>query len=213
MESVLEQAVTNGAQNLLRQVKTVVPDVPMLTGVPQVRGFRLEGYGLFFDVEVPGLRPPMTWTLRYMFEDSRLATNALMIAQLRSMLAQPQTPTERERLSLLVKKLEESTASIQPATSTVDPALLKDPNEAYTRAVKESLIDAMIESSGPMTIGPDEWLTIAARDNLPRDPLIPGDATDFSTLIIRIKGSDLAAFRAGQINLEEARKRVNVQEH
>jgi hypothetical protein len=61
LEGVFERAVSNGAENLLRQVRTVMPDAPMLSGAPKVRGFRLDGYGVFFDVEVPALRLPMTW--------------------------------------------------------------------------------------------------------------------------------------------------------
>src|SRR5688500_7248927 len=61
MEGVLERAVMNGADNLLRQVETVMPDGAMLSGQPQVRGFRLENYGVFFDVEVPALRLSVAW--------------------------------------------------------------------------------------------------------------------------------------------------------
>ena len=67
MEGMLERAVKIGADNLLRQMRAVT-DAPMLTGVPEVRGFRLDGYGIFFDVEVPMLRLPVTWPLRYMFQ-------------------------------------------------------------------------------------------------------------------------------------------------
>ena len=35
-----------------------------------------------------------------------------------------------------------------------------------TREVKSALIDAMIENSGPLALGTDEWLTVAARDNV-----------------------------------------------
>src|SRR5678815_6186480 len=49
MEGVLERAVSNGADNMVRQMKAVMGDAPMLTGVPEVRGFRLDGYGVFFD--------------------------------------------------------------------------------------------------------------------------------------------------------------------
>ena len=62
MEGVLERAVLNGADNLLRQVDTVMPDAAMLTGAPQVRGFRLDGHGIFFDVEVPALQMSIAWT-------------------------------------------------------------------------------------------------------------------------------------------------------
>ena len=59
----------------------------------------------------------------------------------------------------------------------------------------------------------EEWLTVAARDNVPRDPLSPGDTADFSTIIFRVKGSDLAGFRAGRMTLEEARQKVEVREY
>jgi len=43
--------------------------------------------------------------------------------------------------------------------------------------------------------------------------LSPGDMADFSTIIFRVKGSDLAAFRAGKMTLEEARQKVEVREY
>jgi len=210
MEGVLERAVANGADNLLRQVKHLMPDVPMLTGAPEVRGFRLDGYGVFFDVEVPALRLPLAWTLRYVADGNRLAVNAAL-AQMRAMVLEQPAP-ERERMELLIRQMEQRNMAAPPS-SQVDPAVVRDPNEAYTRAVKEALVDAMVESSGPLNLGVDEWLTVAARDNVPNDPLVPGDSTDLRSVIFRIKGGDLAAFRAGQIPLEEARKRVKAEEN
>ena len=56
MEGVLERAVQLGVDNLRRRVRAVMPDDALLQGgVAQVRGFPLEGYGVFFDVEVPAL--------------------------------------------------------------------------------------------------------------------------------------------------------------
>jgi hypothetical protein len=208
MEGVLERAVANGADNLMRQVKMVMPDVAMLTGAPEVRGFRLDGYGVFFDVEVPALRPPLAWTLRYV-DGNRLAVNAVL-AQLRAMVLE-QPVQERERLETLVRQME--LRNISQVPPKVDPEVVRDPNEAYTRAVKEALVDAMIESSGHLNLGPDEWLTVAARDNVPNDPLVPGDATDLKSVIFKIKGSDLAAFRSGQLTLEQARERVLAEEN
>jgi hypothetical protein len=210
MEGVLERAVANGADNLLRQVKHVMPDVPMLTGAPEVRGFRLDGYGVFFDVEVPALRLPLAWTLRYVADGNRLAVNAAL-AQMRAMVLEQPAP-ERERMEVLIRQMEQRNMAAPPS-SQVDPAVVRDPNEAYTRAVKEALVDAMLESSGPLNLGVDEWLTVAARDNVPNDPLVPGDSTDLRSVIFKIKGSDLAAFRAGQLTLEEARTRVKAEEN
>jgi hypothetical protein len=211
MEGVLERAVSNGADNLLRQVQHVMPEVPMLTGAPEVRGFRLDGYGVFFDVEVPALRLPLAWTLRYVVDGNRLAVNAAM-AQLRALVLE-QPAQERARLEVLVRQMEEKSLPMPAAPPEVDPAVIRDPNEAYTRSVQEALIEAMIESSGPLNLAPEEWLTVAARDNVPRDPLVPGDTTELKSIIFKIKGSDLAAFRAGTLTLDEARKRIEAQEN
>lgn len=207
MEGMLERAVANGAENLMREIRTVMPDTPMLTGVPEVRGFRLDGYGVFFDVEVPALRTPLSWTLRYMAEDNNRAANALL-AQVRSLLAQQ--PADRERLDVLARQLEERVATAQQ--NRPPSPVIADPSDAYTRAVKEALVDAMLEHSTPLQLGPGEWLTVAARDNVPRDPLVPGD-TDLQTLIFRVKGDDLAAFRAGRLTLDEVRKRVEIRQN
>jgi hypothetical protein len=221
MEGVLERAVSNGADSVVRQMKAVMGDAWMLTGVPEVRGFRLDGYGVFFDVEVPALRPPVTWPLRYMLRDAR--DNQQVVTELKAMMLESE-PRQRERLAQVVRQLEQaqvpsalrSSGRIGAATvqgAQIDAAALDDPEEHYTREVKAALVDAMIENSGPIAIGADEWLTVAARDNVPRDPLIPTDAADTRTIIFRIKGSDLAAFRAGKIMLEEARKKVETREH
>ena len=91
--------------------------------------------------------------------------------------------------------------------------ILKDPNRAYTDAVQRALIDAMIDYSAPMLIGQQEWLTVAARDNAPRDIFAPADPFDeVVTIVLRIKGEDLAAYRAGKIDRDEAKKRVQVKE-
>jgi type II secretory pathway pseudopilin PulG len=207
MEGALERAVSNGAENLLRQVRTLMPDAPMLSGVPAVRGFRLDGYGVFFDVEVPALRLPVTWPLRYLIDDNRAAVSTTL-AEMRALVAE----RERDRFELLAQRLELRAVTPQVKPRAADP-MVTEPDEAYTKAVRETLIDAMIENSGPIGIGADEWLTIAARDNAPRDPLLPGDTAGLNTLLFRVKGSDLAAFRAGRLTLDDARHRVEVREN
>jgi hypothetical protein len=227
MEGVLERAVSTGAENMVRQMKAVMGDAPMLTGVPEVRGFRLEGYGVFFDVEVPALRLPVTWPLRYMFRDTRETMG--IVNELRAMMTDAE-PRQRERLAQMARQLEQlaqvpaalrSTGRVAGGRtvqqvgggSQLDPAAYDDPEEHYTREVKAALVDAMIENSAPIGLGAEEWLTVAARDNVPLDPLIPTDASDTRTVIFRIKGSDLSTFRAGRITLEETRTKVEVREY
>jgi hypothetical protein len=95
----------------------------------------------------------------------------------------------------------------------VDPDVVENPHAVYTREVKDALIRAMLEQGPTLALGPDEWLTVAARDDEPRDPLRPGDAVDYSTWMIRVKGSDLAAIRSNTLSIEDARTRVEVSEN
>jgi hypothetical protein len=247
MEGVLERAVANGAAILSRQVRAVAPDSLLLTGQPEARGFRLDSYGVFFDVQVPALRRSVAWTLRSMADDNGVAATTAL-AQLRAHVQTVSDPRMRAELQRALRRLElqvgpgpmqvapdrvtssGSSSLASPASASqrvevsdpaaagqmgaliVDPALLLNPNEAYTREVKAALIDAMLENSGPLGINSDEWLTVAARDNERGDRLVPGDAYDVMTIVFRIKGSDLADFRAGRMSIEDARQRVEVRE-
>ena len=92
-----------------------------------------------------------------------------------------------------------------------DNAWAQDPNRAYTEAVTRALVDAMIDYSTPMAIGPEQWLTVAARDDEGRNALAPQDPLEeVVTMIYRIKGSDLLAYRSGRIDRDEVRKRVQL---
>jgi hypothetical protein len=237
MESVLESAVANGADSLMRQVRAVMPpDALMLTGAPLARGFRLEGYGVFFDVEVPAFRRTMAWTLRQMVDENGLgAANA--VNQLKAYIATVQDPRVRASLTSALRRLElqvgpvgpvpsdvaarpqtvgAATVSAQttaaPAVPAVDLAVVEDPNGTYTSEVSAAIVDAMLENSGPLPIAENEWLTVAARDNVRPDRLVPGDMSNISSIVFRIRGTELAAFRAGRMTLEEARKHVEIKQ-
>ena len=76
MEGVLERAVQVGIDTFRRQLSAVMPDDMLLVAgdTPAARGFRLDGYGVFFDVEVPGVRPSLAWSLRTMNETAAITT-------------------------------------------------------------------------------------------------------------------------------------------
>lgn len=101
-------------------------------------------------------------------------------------------------------------------TPKIDRKYFLDPNainRAYTDAVQNALIDAMLDYSPPMSIHPDEYLTVAARDNMQRDTLAPLDPTEeVVTILYKIRGADLLAYRAGQIDRTEIRKRIQILE-
>jgi hypothetical protein len=245
MEGALARAVDFGAKKLNQEIRSVMPDVFMLAGEAQARGVYLDGYGVFFDVEVPMLRQSMMWSLRMMMDqgDTQLQT---AIANLRKGLQQgvadPELRLSMEKSLRTLERQATPGAGLQqrvgqrgdavvtpgvilpadppmpspasappPPAPVADKAWATDPNRAYTEAVQKALVDAMIDYSGPMKIGADEWLTVAARDNERRDSLAPQDPFEETvTMIYRIKGSDLQAYRANKIDLEEVRRRVKI---
>jgi hypothetical protein len=239
MEGVLERAVQLGVDNLRRRVRAVMPDDALLQGgVAQVRGFPLEGYGVFFDVEVPALRRSLAWSMRTMHDTGMaLARDLARIRSLMDSITDPRAQAEFDRTLRRIQQQIGPTPAVrggqvattgvtavtsqsvapsdQPAESAagpeVDQVLMNDPNEAYTQEVRAAVIDAMIENSAQLGLGDSEWLTVAARDNAPTGPFMAGDPNAV-TLVLRVKGADLGAFRAGRLTLEQVRSRVEVSE-
>lgn len=226
MEGVLERAVAIGASMLNRRINAVMPNMMTLTGNARARGFRLDGYGVFFDVEVPGVRKSVAWSLRVLDQNDVGARSALRSVR-RYVQTLADAPAKRD-LEEAVRRLEQvvALAGNDPTLAVAGPdatgaqvtgaaletsaqAALPDPNDAYTTEVKNALIDAMLDHSTSIVIGNDEWVTIAARDNA--GPL-PGEPYDVTTVVLRVKGGDLSAFRAGRITRDEARARVEVRE-
>jgi len=232
MEGILERAVSFGAESVLRQVANVIADRPMLSGLPEARGFPVGGHGLFFYVQVPGLQLPVMWQMRHLLQGPDNSETLVTVQELSRRIARLNGP-ESESLRALMRQLEMqlvpaqprpsagrsvSAASVvagaaAPAPPAVSPDVIENPHAVYTREVKDALIRAMLEQGPTLSLGADEWLTVAARDDEPRNPFRPGDAVDYSTWMIRVKGSDLAAIRSNTLSLEEARKRVEVTEN
>ena len=220
MEGVLQRAVVLGADSLNRRVRAISPQDPplLLAGEAEVRGFRLEGYGVFFDVEVPVLRQSVAWSLRALMDQSGVPL-ATALDQLRAAVRSVADTRMRQSLETALQRVELQVggpdtpgAGARRGTTPPPAALdwLNDPGGAYTTEVRHALVDAMLEHSQALGLGADEWLIVAARDNERRDLLSQGDET--ATITLRVKGSDLAALRAGRITAEEAHSRVQVRE-
>ena len=246
MEGALARAVDYGAKALNREILAVMPGVFMLAGEAQARGVYLDGYGVYFDVQVPMMRQSMMWSVRTMLDQDNAAAQ-MAIRDMRKIGQSISDPASRAAFERSLKQLESqsapgngyartgnpanpsvspgviipdnssggvgaaSVATPRPAAAVADKAWAQDPNRAYTEAVTRALVDAIVDYSTPMTLGPDQWLTVAARDNEGRDTLAPQDPIeDVVTMIYRIKGADLIAYRAGKIDRDEARKRVQV---
>jgi hypothetical protein len=234
MEGVLERAVQMGAQKLRMQVQAVAPDLLFIAGAPRARGFWLDGYGVFFDVDVPAIRRSLAWSFRMLEQTDRGLE--LSLAAMRQRVAAIDDAEARSELLQSLQQLERQvnpssvtasrpgspgaqavSASGAPAAeprpmSPEQAAVLQDPALAYTNEVKAALVNAMVEYSAPIPLSPDEWLTVAARDQ-DGTRLQPGEPYDVSTIVLRIKGADLAAYRAQQIDRDETLRRVEVKEY
>lgn len=232
MEGVLARAVTSGAARVNSQFRAVMPDLVVVAGESNARGFHLDGYGVFFDVEVPVLRQSMMWSLRTMLDqDAQGAGEAL--AALRAVVSTT-SGREREIAEGALRRLElqlrpfgiarpADAQGVQPASiggrtapaarPALNAQLLQDPNKAYTDAVLQALTEAIVDNALPMVsvLAPEAYLTVAARDNERRDLLAP-PTEQVSTFTLRVKAADLAAYRTGKIDREEAKRRVQVQE-
>jgi hypothetical protein len=220
MERVLESAVEHGVANLRERLQAVFPDAPaqlLILDNPRVRGFRLDTYGVFFDVEVPSLNGTLTWTLRTL--DQGTPTTVSGSARVPASTVKPTLPNPKRAAGVT------PAASDRPVTATAlaprvgqnststdtgpvaDDRILDNPNEEYRTEVVQALADALIDYSAPLAIGDNEWLTIAARGIQDRPRLGPPD-NDVQTVMIRIRGSDLSAFRARQMSREDVMNRI-----
>jgi hypothetical protein len=250
MEGVLEAAAQHGARIVSRQWQAGMPQVTLMSGSARARGFRLDGYGVFFDVDVPAMRQSVMWSWRML--DQNNADTASALESLKNFARAVSDPAQKRQVEQAIRSLE---VRVGPFPSVADairagdavkrdgqaaavvtmpspPAAIGPPppaatvvaqgagvpdevgdlNAAYTDAVKDALVDAMLNYSRQLALGADEWLTIAARDA--SNPRVSGDdPADITTIFLRVKGSDLKALHEGRITPEEARKRVDVREY
>lgn len=232
MERVLEGAVEHGAAVTRERLQTVLPADMLLSENAAVRGFRLEGYGMFFDVAVPALEGTFPWTFRSLDQNNLGIDNAMRT--LRSFV-ESASPNDTE-VQQALKRLELQVAPVTAGLSVAEPrpltpsvqtggagspasqgprpvdaqdAILSNPQEAYRAEIRDALMDAMLEHSRGLGLAPEEWLTVAARSNEIRPRVAPVN-TDARTVVIKVRGSDLNAFLGGQISREDARKRMDV---
>ena len=226
MERVLEQAVQHSAQVVALRMRSLAPSTVLFTGPTHARGFKLDGYGVFFDVQVPTLRRSITWTFRTLSQHQLALGDAFQA--LRQHVRSLGDVGAREGLEQALRSLEvqvgpipggdpsETRATAVGAGQDVIPAappraIDKDPGDVYAEQIRTELIDVMLDYSGSLLIEPDEWFTVAVSGAggsfTPNDP--SGRET---TTILRISGRDLAAFHAEEVTRDAARNRVETQE-
>jgi hypothetical protein len=215
MEGVLVQAVRLGAQDVSAEMEKFEPaGVTALNGTPRARGFVLDGYGVFFDVEIPNLNQSLVWSVMTVQRDRQVGRDLDLLRN--AVETMPQGPNREQA----VQALQQVSKTVGPApnrptlqdtplpgqVAAANAAPMPDPDALYTDAVKDKLIDAMLDHSLQMNLGAEEWLTVAARAS--DGPLSPTGLSDSITIILQVKGSDLAVYHADKSKREEILQRV-----
>ena len=181
MERVFSSAIQNGVDQIARKMNAVQPGIRLFAGLPHAHGFQVENFGWFFDVEVPEVQEA--------------------IVDLLADLQRPQSAQTRVG--------NRSTTAIAPPTPA-DAAILEDPQGEYRKAIRNALIDAMLDF-GQIPLKSGEELTVGARGA--DSPVAGGESSSTIALILRISASDLTAFRQGKITRAEAKSRVKIHEY
>ena len=226
MERVLEGAVEHGLAVTRDRVQALAqaPADLLVSENAHARGFRLEGYGVFFDVIVPSFETTWSWSLRTLDQNDLGIESALRTLQSHVRTEKdPDLEQALKRLELQMgpavlartsapaargaRNAAGSAATVADGQAGAKDPILNDPNEAYRTEVLQALKDAMLAHSSSLAIGSSEWLTIAAKGNDDRPRLAPADSGS-GTRMIRLRGSDLGEFLAGRITREEVLKRI-----
>lgn len=187
MEGTLTSSVSVAARQVAKEVQLITPSAMLFTGEARAKGFTLEGYGVFFSVEIPTLDLSVMLTVET-FERNARQREIQVGSSLRS---DPQQ------------------SAMAPAASEALASVTAE-GLKYRSAVKAALIDAMLDNSKTLELRPEEWLTVAARGS--EAGLLPHEIYQLTTTVLRVKGSDLADFLAGRMTKDEARLRVEVRQ-
>jgi hypothetical protein len=192
LEGTLTSSVSLAATKVAKEVQSSTPSATLFTGRAQAKGFLLEGFGVFFSVEIPALDLSVMLTVENL---ERSAQRRNDLPQLNNL---PQVANRQDL---------QGGSSVK---DVVESVMTTDPRQKYRDAVKLGLIDAMLDHSKNLELKADEWLSIAARGS--EAGLLPNEIFQLTTVILRVKGSDLADYLAGRLTKDEARKKVEVRQ-
>ena len=198
-EGTLERAVTNAARRVAKDVQEHTSNANFMTTDAHAKGFILDGYGVFVYVEIPAL-------------DLNL-TVGLMLDQIERGAQQKAGGDQAKGEANPVSNRAEMRADPVPVIPKTAREALKsvmDTGEKYRNEVKLQLTDAMLDFSKNLELKPDEWLSVAARGS--DGALTPGEILQLTTVVLRVKGSDLADYFAGRLTKEEARAKVELRQ-
>ena len=162
IEQALEQAVRRGVDAVGQRLPAPVPGLIFFAGTIQARGFVVDGYGLFFDVEYPVVRRSILWSIGVIERfDGGMAQS---LANLRRRVLEMPAGTARSALEQALREMErlarppaavpETAADADPPASAGDdrpfPAAAADLEAFYRAALQGALADALVAYGGAM---------------------------------------------------------------
>ena len=234
LAGVFVEAMNQGAAELVHQMQVIDPGSVGNAMISQAhaRGIVLDGYGVFFDVDIPLMNMSLIVTQRQAFvADLRQKIDEATRARTRAT-----SPDVQQQLDARVQMLTSILYNIAPqlapqlapaaaspvavansspppqgsvVAQTADVSTAPPLDTLYSDAIKTALMNTMVNHSSALMLGDDEWLTVGARDN---GPIIPGAIDNRAGIILTIRGSDLAAFRANKLSREEVLKKIEISE-
>lgn len=135
-EGALEIAVRQGALMLNQRLQQSNTDnMVMLAGLTRARGFRLDDYGVVFDVEFPSMRRSMVWSIQ---ELERANAGRRVNAAESTPVVRPRDIYQTEIASALVNAILDYPGSVGVSAG-----------EWLTVAARESVIDRRAMSADP----------------------------------------------------------------
>ena len=210
MEGLLARAGTVAADTIARRLQEVQPGLTAFIGPSRARGFIMHDYGIFFHVEVPALSGTVVWSQMVMQRELQIG-NALTNLK-RALADMPEGPGRQQALQAMAVLTRQAApvkefavaANVSNVSSSPVSDAMWDPNEEYKQEVRRELIDGILNHSLPLNVGPDQWLVVGA--HMSETP----QSQRGTTLMIRVKGSDLAIFAADPARRDEIRSKVEV---
>ncbi|HKY22085.1 MAG TPA: hypothetical protein VJM31_12790 [Vicinamibacterales bacterium] len=135
-EAALENAVRSGAQMLDQRLQaSSAANMVMLAGLARARGFRLDDYGVLFDVEFPSMRRSMVWSMQ---ELERASTGRARQASDTSSSVQPREIYQSEITEALITAILDFPGAIGVGAA-----------EWLTIAARESVVDRRFVPGDP----------------------------------------------------------------
>jgi hypothetical protein len=197
-EGTLERAVRNAAGRVAKDVQEHTSNANFMTTDAHAKGFILDGYGVFVYVEIPAL--DLNLTVGLMLDQMERDAQQRAGDQTKG-----DANTVSDRRDLKVEPVPAIPKTAREALKSV-----MDTGEKYRNEVKLQLTDAMLDFSKNLELKADEWLSVAARGS--EGALTPGEVLQQTTVVLRVKGSDLSDYFAGRLTKDEARAKVELRQ-